>query len=348
MSDSAAGITASQILPTELGQARPKAPGEAGEGAADNAFASVLPQHMQELQEDTASIMLPPGLFQALDLTGKVLPPVAIGSSQFLPAGKTNGKSEGISGLGLDGSGRGGKGREVSLLDARREVNAANAGATSRAGTAVEQARFNFKAELEATGIVKFSADPEGIEAGIKLGSEQISTAVNDRQSAQYALSQSVVTSRETGEGGISKAEIHLGPRFNHQDWGNAMAARVNWQAGEKIQIAQFSINPPDLGPVEVKISLDNDKASVQFHVMNGAVKEALEDALPRLRELMSQSGMTLADSNVSQQSRDQGGQSSSADEALQAGQNPGGEEIEGVMLNTMVRIPQGLVDDYI
>ncbi len=334
MSDSAAAVTAAQILPTEPVQARTKAPGEAGESAADKDFASVLPQHMQELEDNAAANILPVGL----DPTGKLLPPVASGSSQFLPVGKTNGKSDGISGLSLNG---GGKGRQASLFEARAGLKAE--GSTSLAGAAVEQARLNFKAGLEASMDVKFSADPSARSA-----SEQLSASVSDRHNGQYALSQSIVTSREIGEGGISKADIHVGPRFNHQGWGDAMAARVNWQAGEKIQLAQFSINPPDMGPVEVRISVENEKASVQFHVMNGAVKEALEDAMPRLKELMSQSGMSLADSNVSQQSRDEGGQTAPSGDSQQAGQIPAEQEIEGLMLNTMVRIPQGLVDDYI
>lgn len=127
-----------------------------------------------------------------------------------------------------------------------------------------------------------------------------------------------------------------------------AVAARVNWQVGERIQIAEFSINPPELGPVEVRISVDQDRTSVQFNVQNGLVKEALEDALPRLRELMAQSGMTLADSNVSQQSEDQQGNASQTDD--RSAGNPAQDEVnsdEG-MLSTHVSVRQGLVDDYI
>jgi flagellar hook-length control protein FliK len=102
---------------------------------------------------------------------------------------------------------------------------------------------------------------------------------------------------------GASQGAIVLDVPLNDQRWGEAFASRVVWQVGEKIQQAQVRINPPDLGPIEVRISVERDQASVQFTTQHGLVREAIEDALPRLREMLSQSGLHLADANVSQQS---------------------------------------------
>jgi hypothetical protein len=95
---------------------------------------------------------------------------------------------------------------------------------------------------------------------------------------------------------------VQIGPSVQHPDWGGAVAARVVWQISEHLQQAQFRIHPPDLGPVEVRVTIKHDQASVQFIAQHGLVRDALEDSIPRLREMMSNQGLTLADANVSEQ----------------------------------------------
>lgn len=93
---------------------------------------------------------------------------------------------------------------------------------------------------------------------------------------------------------------VQVGPPVHHPDWNNAMVARVVWQIGAQVQQAQFQIHPPELGPVEVRVSVNNDQASVQFIAQHGFVRDALEDSIPRLRELLSHGGLTLANADVS------------------------------------------------
>ena len=65
----------------------------------------------------------------------------------------------------------------------------------------------------------------------------------------------------------------------------------------------KININPPELGPIEVRISLKNDQANVNFYAQHGEVRDAIEEAFPRLRDMLSQNGLNLEDSNVSQHS---------------------------------------------
>jgi hypothetical protein len=93
---------------------------------------------------------------------------------------------------------------------------------------------------------------------------------------------------------------VQVGPSVHHPDWNNAMIARVVWQAGAQIQHAEFRVHPPELGPVEVRVSVNNDQANVHFIAQHGFVRDALEDSIPRLRELLSHGGLTLANADVS------------------------------------------------
>ncbi|WP_461520233.1 flagellar hook-length control protein FliK [Porticoccus sp.] len=91
--------------------------------------------------------------------------------------------------------------------------------------------------------------------------------------------------------------------------WTGEMAGRVSLMVNANIQQATLQLTPPDLGKLDIRISTDGDKASVFFTVDNGLAKDALEAAIPRLRQLMEQSGLQLAQTQVSHNT---GGQSHS------------------------------------
>lgn len=85
--------------------------------------------------------------------------------------------------------------------------------------------------------------------------------------------------------------------------WDQALGDRVMWAVNQKFQGAEIKLNPPQLGPIEVRIQMHHDQAQVTFTAQHGAVRDALEAALPRLREMFAASGVGLGDVNVSQHS---------------------------------------------
>ena len=65
-------------------------------------------------------------------------------------------------------------------------------------------------------------------------------------------------------------------------------------------QVAELSLNPPDLGPLQIVLTVDNDQASAMFVSNNADVRQALEAALPRLKEMMADSGISLGNTTIS------------------------------------------------
>jgi len=90
---------------------------------------------------------------------------------------------------------------------------------------------------------------------------------------------------------------------FGRPEWTNAMNERVTWLVGQRMQSADIQINPPQLGPVEVRITIQNDQANVFFTSHNGAVREAIQAALPRLNEMLAQGGLSLGQTSVGAES---------------------------------------------
>ncbi|WP_445776249.1 flagellar hook-length control protein FliK [Shewanella sp.] len=78
------------------------------------------------------------------------------------------------------------------------------------------------------------------------------------------------------------------------------------------IQQAEIRLDPPELGHLTVKIQIQGDQTQVQFHVAQSQTRELVEQAIPRLRDMLASEGLQLTDSQVSQggSGREQQGQS--------------------------------------
>jgi flagellar hook-length control protein FliK len=96
---------------------------------------------------------------------------------------------------------------------------------------------------------------------------------------------------------------LTLGTPLNQGAWDQALGERIQWMVSHKLQGAQIKLNPANLGPMEVRIQVQNEQASIQFASAHGVVREALEAALPRLRDMFDAAGVELVDVDVSGQS---------------------------------------------
>tara|TARA_R110002072_G_scaffold14582_8_gene60161 strand:+ start:13742 stop:14878 length:1137 start_codon:yes stop_codon:yes gene_type:complete len=100
----------------------------------------------------------------------------------------------------------------------------------------------------------------------------------------------------------LSRVDVHV----QQAGWGEAVGNRLMMMINDKIQTANIHLNPAELGPIEVRVNVSQDHASVQFVSNNAVVRDAIEDAFPKLKEMFSQNGLSLSDANVSQQSSQQ------------------------------------------
>jgi flagellar hook-length control protein FliK len=87
--------------------------------------------------------------------------------------------------------------------------------------------------------------------------------------------------------------------RVGERGWDQGVGEKLVWMVNQKHQVAQLHLNPPDLGPLKITISLDQNQASAQFVSAHASVREAIEVAMPRLREMLADSGITLGNASV-------------------------------------------------
>lgn len=84
--------------------------------------------------------------------------------------------------------------------------------------------------------------------------------------------------------------------------WGQQLGDRVQWLVGQNLHQAAIHLNPPELGSLDVHIQMHGDQANVNFSSPHAVVRHALDAAIPRLREMLGETGLILGDVNVSGQ----------------------------------------------
>lgn len=86
---------------------------------------------------------------------------------------------------------------------------------------------------------------------------------------------------------------------FGQPGWNQAIGQKVVWMAAGGEQTASLTLNPPDLGPLQVVIHVHNNQADTTFLSDQADVRRALEDGMDNLRQMMSESGLQLGQANV-------------------------------------------------
>ncbi|MFT6283602.1 MAG: flagellar hook-length control protein FliK [Arenicella sp.] len=127
----------------------------------------------------------------------------------------------------------------------------------------------------------------------------------------------------------IAKPEGHL-----------QLAEKVRWMVNTKNLVAEIRLDPAELGSVNVKIAVSGESATVNFVVQSQQARDAVDNATPRLREMLAEKGIELGQSSVHQESDDQQEQ---GDAANQGGR--GGDEAEDIDVSEQVLVQHNIVN---
>ena len=90
-----------------------------------------------------------------------------------------------------------------------------------------------------------------------------------------------------------------IAARVGTPAWDNQVGQKIVWMVAGGEQSASLTLNPPDLGPMQVVLNVTNDQADVTFTAAQPEVRQALEDAMPRLKEMLGESGLSLGNASV-------------------------------------------------
>jgi flagellar hook-length control protein FliK len=174
-----------------------------------------------------------------------------------------------------------------------------------------------------------------------------------DGGTLQTSASDSVFAQTLSGTGtGAAQPSAQVSVPVGQPGWGRAVGEQMMWFVSQNIRSASLRLNPQHLGPMEMQVHMDGDKASIAFASQHVMVRDALESALPRLREMFSANGLDLVNVNVSHQ-QDPGYSGGDPRSSGSGGGSRSGfaEPAGGLFPAAMMpetAIAQGLVDYYV
>jgi flagellar hook-length control protein FliK len=86
---------------------------------------------------------------------------------------------------------------------------------------------------------------------------------------------------------------------FDDPRFGGALSERVQWLVKEGIQSAELTLHPQDMGPIRIEMSIDGTAASINFAATQADTRAAIEQSLPRLRDLLADQGLQLGGTQI-------------------------------------------------
>lgn len=192
-----------------------------------------------------------------------------------------------------------------------RSPGIAREGARGAATLAPTADGLNLRTSVQGTG--ERSASFEWLQHS--GGREQ--AAVNERvastdASQPFTLGSAAsvashVATSTAAAGSAQRADVpvlQLSTPIATPEWADSLGERVVWLTSQSLDNAHIRLNPAHLGPVEVRVSVTDDRASVAFVAHHAVTREALESAAPRLREMLQAQGFASVNVEIGQQSQ--------------------------------------------
>ncbi|CAH6811721.1 Flagellar hook-length control protein fliK [Vibrio chagasii] len=213
---------------------------------------------------------------------------------------------------------------KAAMLHANN-THAAQQAAAQQANVAAQQPQAALDPALTAQGVT-LNAAPAATKAGSTdmllkagagaatlsgLGKAGAKEDSKDTTFAQQIASAAGVQGAANAGSAPTRAEIQAAQQaplqLTKELANEQVAEKVQMMMSKNLKNLDIRLDPPELGQMKIRMTMNNDVANVHFTVNSQQARDVIEQTLPRLREMLAQQGMQLADSSVQQQSSGQG-----------------------------------------
>jgi len=254
---------------------------------------------------------------------------------------------------------------DIASIDVSADANpGANSGLAGLLGGQDGAARQMNSAEIDLNG-----RDVPPLQAGTDstVQGEELITQANTGPASDFASAVSEAVSgagnsmpsvQQTGMQAVQQQSANtaerLTPRVGTPAWDQALGQKVVWMVAGEHQSASLTLNPPDLGPLQVVLNVNNSQANATFIAAQPEVRQALEAALPKLRDMLNEAGIQLGQASVNSGTPGQQGGFDQQGSRSARGLHTAGDADSGATVTTQtanVRAAparQGLVDTFV
>jgi flagellar hook-length control protein FliK len=126
-----------------------------------------------------------------------------------------------------------------------------------------------------------------------------LNTGLNEVQGIKEVAQQQIESTRLVQQTTATDKGVNIFKPEGQQQ----LTEKVRWMVNSRNITAEIRLDPPDLGGMNIKVNLSGDSASVSFVVQSQHARDALDQAVPRLREMLEEHGIELGQSSVQQES---------------------------------------------
>jgi flagellar hook-length control protein FliK len=228
---------------------------------------------------------------------------------------------------------------------------------------------FNVPAQPAATGetaemlpnaIPGIGTPAEKLPAGREFSSQLVEAIATSKETQHSpgttaAAVQNIISQAAPGRTAGQEAAPIISQAVGSPGWTEEVGNRVAWLANRSESKAELVLTPPQMGRIEVSLSVKGDQATASFISSNPVVREALEAALPRLREVLADAGVQLGQTQVSAENARQWAQQEKHGDNFASDQNRGNPENAAISrissgslsTGTVLKTGRGFVDVF-
>ncbi len=123
--------------------------------------------------------------------------------------------------------------------------------------------------------------------------------------------------------GYVTSVDVPVG----HAEWGDKLIGKLAWLTANKLSVAEIHLTPPDMGPMEVRVQVQHEQANITVHSANPAVRDQLELHSHRLRDMLSEHGLSLEQFDVADSPQQQADGQDAGGESGNAGNTPDSDQ---------------------
>lgn len=197
-------------------------------------------------------------------------------------------------------------GRDPDLSQPRSGAPAkrsANATISSSAVPASGQESTNATVPVPAQDIISSSSGHEAFQ------DQHVDHSLTPGPGISGVAPSSLPSHNSANTASLTINNMILATPLQHPRWANDFGQQflTLTQPGANMpRIAELRLDPPDLGPLHISIMVSDNVAHAQFVSSHAAVRQAVENALPGLQQLLALAGISLGQTSVNDQSSSQ------------------------------------------
>jgi flagellar hook-length control protein FliK len=241
--------------------------------------------------------------------------------------------------------------REQIFLAATTNAALATANPAAPAKTAVETPVGQeyppsaMQSARETTGLADQPVPAEAVTTTFAADPQMPVAAAEHAPPSASASAQAAAPLAHATPAGDAPSVVRVDTPVGNRGWDAEIGQKVVLLVNRQESRAELTLTPPQLGKVEVSITVNGDQTSATFVSASPAAREALEQALPRLREILAEAGITLGQASVNAESTRRDTEESPT-EGRGAGRNT--DAMSSVDAPTQwVRRSNGLIDTF-